>query len=241
MATTGVLLLLAGHPLHSAVLIDGFTTYQNVSVSGPPPGFQFAFASIAAANALGGERDVYVERTSANSGTVAVEVAGAGSGIASYNSGIRTTGNGLIVWDGVDGNAVIAPTGLGGFDLTQNGANTAFRLSRTSDLGGSLKITVYQDATHVSEATVAVPADPSFTFALVDVPFLSFIPVGPSGGANFASIGALSMLFDGGSAGADMGVELFVAVPEVTAWPVAGLLLGAVVLGALRRRFRAFA
>ena len=219
----------------AAVVIDGFTTYQAVSVTGPPAGFMNAGNAALIAEALGGERDLYVERTSANSGSVTMEVAGSGAGIASYNSGVRTTGNGLIVWDGVDGNAAVAPTGLGGFDLTQGGLNTAFRISRTSDLGGSIKISVYQDATHTSEATLMVAADPSFTFLPVDVSFASFVPVGANGGANFGSVGALSLYLDGGIAGADIGVETFVAVPEASSVLAAISLLGLATQGWLRR------
>ena len=232
----GTVVLLGCQVARSAVVIDGFTTYQMVSVSGPPIGFKSAFQSALITEAIGGERDLYVERTSANNGTVEMEVAGSGAGIASYNSGVRTTGNGLIVWDGVDGNQGIAMTGLGGFDLTQSGINTTFRLSRTSDLGGSLKLTVYQDATHISEATVVVAADPSFSFVPVDVTFSSFVAVGANGGANFASVGALSLYLNGGTAGADIGVESFVAVPEASSLLAGAGLLCVVAAGNIRRR-----
>lgn len=219
----------------AAVIIDGFTTYQAVTASGPPAGFKSANSSTLAPEAIGGERDLYVERTSANSGTVAMEVASSGAGIASYSSGLRTSGNGLIVWDGVDGGPAVVPTGLGGLDLTQGGLNTAFRLSRTSDLGGFIRINVYEDASHISEALISVPADPTFTFLPVDVPFSSFAPIGSGGGANFANIGALSLFLNGGTAGTDMGVETFVAVPEASPILAATSLLGLAALGWIRR------
>lgn len=227
LRAAGVLLALltcAGPVARGALLIDGFTTEQSVSVSGGPTGYQANFGAVAAPEALGGERDVFVERTSNNRGPVSLDVSGSIAGALAYNSGIRTTGGATVTWDGFDNSAAVNFTGLNRRDLTQDGQNNALLVSRTSDLGASVLFTIYQDETHFSTATMPVPADAAFQFSIAVLPFGSFTPAGPDGGANFKCVGAIVMTILG-SAGADVGIgglaaasDSLVAVPEAATW-----------------------
>src|SRR5262245_8697057 len=61
------------------------------------------FSSVLAPDALGGERDIFLSRTSANQGAVMVDVGMTVTGALAYASGVNTKGSALIVYDGIDG------------------------------------------------------------------------------------------------------------------------------------------
>ncbi len=71
-----ITLLTIAMPCRAEVVIDDFATYQTLSVGGPPAGPLSDFVTQSTLEAIGGERDVYLERTSANAGTVAMDVSG---------------------------------------------------------------------------------------------------------------------------------------------------------------------
>jgi MYXO-CTERM domain-containing protein len=219
------------------VVVDSFDTIQTNTVSGTPSGYKSRFDWVSAAEALGGERDIFVERTSANAGTVRVDVDFSIPSVLSFASGPSTAGRALIAWDGVDGSSLTNFTGLGGLNFYQGGTNDAFLIRRTSDLGASMTIRVYTDGANYSEATISVPADPTFTFSNEFLYFTNF-SIGAGSGADFANVGAVTMLIDGtGNLGTDVAVEWFSVVPE-PASAVLGLL-GACAFLAHRRRQRA--
>lgn len=210
------------------LIIDSFDTGQFVSVTGTPSGFKSATDTIAAAEALGGERDIYLERTSANSGSVSADVDTSLPGALTYSSGSSTTGNAIIVWDGSDSDATsLDATGLGGVDLTLGGTLNALAIRTTSDLGASLVLTIYKDAANYSAFTQAVPADGTFTLQDFVIPFASFGVVGGTG-ADFTNVGAISLKVVGTTANVDLAVDFIKAVPE----PTSGLLVGLATLAA---------
>lgn len=220
------------------VVIDDFATYQTLSVGGPPAGPLSDFVTQTTLEAIGGERDVYLERTSANAGTVAMDVSGSVASQLSYASAPFTSGNLLLTYDGNDGSSALNPTGLGGVDLTQLGANTGVFLRATSDLGSILTFTIYTDATHFSTASIAIGADPTFTFQDYFTPFTSFA-AGGIGGADFTSVGAISLLLNGATQGTDVSLETVVAAPTPVPEPTGALLIAAAGLFFhLRRRNR---
>jgi len=183
----------------AALVIDGFTDFQYVEVVGSIA-VNPASDSIAAASVLGGQRDITVTRTTANGGGVYVDVNGTMVQGIAYTSDPATAGTALISYPN-----------LGGFDLTQAGTNQWIEISTTSDLGASVVITVYSDATHFSTATVPVAADPTYTLAVAQVPFASFVAAGPDGGATFTSVSAISLKLDGSKAAVDMLVGHLIA------------------------------
>jgi len=81
--------------------IDGFTTRQTVTA--PLPVGTTIVSAQAAAEALGGERDMSVTLTAGQTGDfVTLE---AGSGLLSINAGFNATGRYVVTWDGTDNNA----------------------------------------------------------------------------------------------------------------------------------------
>ncbi len=234
---TTIALFLFATSARAELLIDVFDAAQTVSVSGAPLGPKSIFDSITAPGILGGERDVFLQRTSANSGSISVDVDGSFAGALAYASSPATTGSALMTYDGTDGASGINFTGLGGIDLTQAGLNLGINLSTTSDNGASVTFTIYTDATHFSLFTVPVLADPTFTFTDYFVDFASFVPTGADGGANYTNVGAITVLLDGTSnPGTDIGIDYFAAsVPE----PAGSLLvLCAGLFWMMRRRER---
>lgn len=252
-----VLLLAAAHAVSGAtIVIDEFTpTSSFVIVTGAPLGIKSASDSDATVlgEAIGNERDIFVARTSSNSGTVIVDTNGSIPGALSYGSGSDTTGWTLLTYDGVDNAAgtdtdpgapfVFDPqinySGLGGLDLTGGGTNDAFHLATASDLGGSLLLTVYSSATNFSTALITIAADGAvLTFDDVFASFASFVMgVGATGVADFTNVGAITMYLKGDTASTDIAVDVF----EVTAIPLpAAAWIGMLGLGAVgfaRRRF----
>ena len=203
--------------LQADVIIDPFNGYQTLSASGTPAGPKNAFASLTDPIVLGGERDVWLSRTSSNSGSVSMDVDGSFNGALAYASSPATSGYALITYDGTDGSSALNYTGLGGIDLTQSGVNTGVAIGTTSDIGAAATFTVYSDATHYSTYNVPVLADIDFNFTRYFATFSSFTTgAGAAGGADFTNVGAITLKLDGtANPGTDIGVDYFVAtVPE---------------------------
>lgn len=221
------ILMVASAP--AAVIIDPFDpTEQSVGVSDSPAGFKQAQSIVAAPEALGGERDITVQRISANSGSVDVDVHLSGPSQLAYSSGPNTDGRGIILWDG-PGSA-----GLGGLNVSQSGANVGIFLFAASDLGATLTLDIGSSG-GASAGSVLVPADPSFNFTPVFLPFTSFATTSGSG-ANFASINYVRLTING-PLGTDVLVDLITAnSPE----PLTLSLLGAglLAIAGLARRKR---
>ena len=213
MATT---LLLVASGARADILIDSFIDFQDVSISGGPVGFKSNWATQTAVSILGGERDLYVERTSANSGSISMDVDGSFPGALAYASSPATLGRGIITYDGTDGSNGINYTGLGGVDLTASGQYLGVALSTTSDVGAVVRFTIYTDETHFSTFSSSILADPTFTFQSYFTRFSDFTDSGVDGGADFTNVGAITVELDGSShPGTDVGIDYFAAtVPE---------------------------
>lgn len=224
----------------AALIIDNFETYQSASVFGAPLGFKSSFSSLSDGGVIGGERDIYVERTSANGGAVSAESLTDAPTFAAYASSVSTRGNALYTWDGTDGAAPIDFTGLGGLDLTEGGAANAFLGRSTSDHGTDIFFTVYTDALNFSRHTLAVPAlGGAFTFVDFTLAFSGFTAVGGSG-ADFTNVGAITMFINGQTAALDVAVDFVTTGTTIPVPPSLVMGLACLALFALARRRLAF-
>src|SRR5262245_55023927 len=134
---TALSMLLACVEARSALFIDTFDSDQHARVGKGSERSSFANAP----EAVGRERDVTVGRLRGN-GQVDVSTGSGEHGLLVLETAGRALGAARVVWDGFDRSSRIRRTGLGGFDLTQNGLNHQFIFSAASDLGAKITIRV---------------------------------------------------------------------------------------------------
>ena len=90
--------------------------------------------------------------------------------------------------------------GLGGLDLTSQGASTGIELNTAADhSGGSLVLKVYTDAKDWSSATIPIPNTGDGSLNSNDSQFIAFssFQVGAGTGANFTQVGAVQLSIKG--------------------------------------------
>ncbi|MFM8251229.1 MAG: SdrD B-like domain-containing protein [Planctomycetota bacterium] len=190
--------------------IDGYTT-ATPAIEATLPATTANGVGVAA-EAVGGERDLVMNIISGGPGDK-VQF-GVSANRLNLTADAGAVGQGSVTWDGVDGNATtLNPTGLGGVDLTSNGASTGLRMSMGADhAGATVKTTVYTNAGNRSTLTLTIPEitpqDPNPELLL---PFSSFT-IEAGTGANFANVGAIEVDIDTTVNGTDVRGELFGAV-----------------------------
>jgi len=216
---------------HAAMVIDSFTTPQIASVSGRRP---YDFSSVNAPEALGGNRELHVLRTSHGRGSAQLDVGTSVTPGAAFSLGFGTAGLASIVWDGLDRSRILNPRGLCGLDLTEGGINDRFSLLAMADLGTEVTVRVYSGRRDWSEATLQIPAGLR-AFQPFELPFDEFMASCGSNGADFTRIGAISLTF-AGCESLDVGIRYFAVVPEPGTLLAAVGLLGAGAFIAFRRR-----
>lgn len=214
------------------VYVDTFTSpTQNVSlVSGPGSTFEYTNSTVA----VGGEREILLSVTNAGSFTFARVAQTLPDGLA-----YETTGDSLgyvrAIYDGTDGSSNINFTGLGNFDLTGGGPNDRFQIRGGADNpGGEFIVTIYSSESDYSRQTLSIPGGTGTAGTFTNF-FFAFADMTDFGaGADFKKVNAIVLEMNGlAQAGIEIGLNLFVAIPEPIAWwPLTGL--AAVVL--LRRR-----
>jgi len=183
--------LLAGTGRAGAILIDDFSTDQMVIWLG---GLGSASSQVSGAGILGGERDMEVTVVS-NVGVIMA----ASLDTLNYAHAFTSEGTGLIVWDGPDGAATLDPTGLGGVDFTDGGTEDKIAIPLlSSNLVAPMVLTAYTDAVNYSTATVSLPGGTPPQLRLI-VLHTDFIAAPGGTGADFANIGAFSLLINGSS------------------------------------------
>lgn len=162
------------------------------------------------ASILGGERDILINNTSGG-GAVTALVDNGGNNRFSLSQASGVTGNAVLVWDGNDNDATtVAPTGLGGVDLTDGATNDGFLFTIVSnDLAATMLLRVYSSATSYSDRTISLPGN-ILTGHRVDMffPFSSFsLGSGATTAANFTNVGAVELRVNSGSV-ADLDVSI---------------------------------
>jgi len=160
-------------------------------------------SSTLAPEAIGGERDLRVNKNTAT-GSIALSANGPlAPGVLAFDTASSGGGERAVVWDGPDGNAIqLDDTGLSGVDLTTGGTGTGFNLAVGADLaGGQATMTVYSNdgnaatANRFSSVSATIPQTGGGAGDVAYIPFSSFTPSG--GGADFSSVGAIQLQITG--------------------------------------------
>lgn len=180
--------------------VDDFNTTAQTLVANTGTPQDTDTAATAGGEALGGERDILINHL-AGANNVDVTVNSGGAGLLSISTGAGTTGNAVIVYDGVDGDATTIDHGNLSVDLTTGGAS-AFHFLAGSEAGNTMTITVFSGSTNFSTATVNLPVTAG-AVATEDV-IIRFAPGGTSAafgvgggtGADFTAVTAIQMQVD---------------------------------------------
>ncbi|TWU32279.1 DUF11 domain-containing protein [Novipirellula artificiosorum] len=161
-------------------------------------------SSVAAPEVIGGERDLFVNKTSVN-GSVQLSVDNPLlPNLLTFDSILSGNGERRVSWDGVDGDAAtIDDTGLSGTDLTRGDTAAGIRLQVGADLaGGTAIVRLYSDdgaagtATRFSTTTLAIPVTGGDPSAAEFIEFTAFT-AGGGGGADLTRIGAIELEISG--------------------------------------------
>jgi len=181
----------------SALVIDDFDGSQTVQAHPT----EEVTGGIATSSAIGGARHI---RAVGASGLGALYLrANIIAGLYSHSQDATVTGTSLLTWDGETSDA-LTPGGLGGIDLTQDGA-TAFILDVLSfDFSNSqplpLTLTIYDSGDPTgnrwSRSTLTLTSAVT-TLTPFSFPFASFVTHGPNGAARIDHVGAISLLIEG--------------------------------------------
>ena len=193
------------------LLLDTFNTTQQV-VNASFPGATPNSSTLAAPEAIGGERDVFVDATA---GTVSIAANGIPKpGELVFDVGGGANGKRIVSYDGTDGSSNLSPSGLSNLDLTSAGTANAFRFQIGGEAGTRLIIRVHSGA-NLSTREVAIPttAGANPTADLI-VPFSDFSTSAGSG-ANFSAIGAIELEVTGPDA-ADAIINAFSTIGPTT-------------------------
>lgn len=222
VALAACALAAAAQPAWASINIDSFLTAQSVGVSGPTSS---AFDATAAPEAIGGERDIEVTRTSPT-GSIHVDIY---SSTAEYSASFSAEGNARIIWDGPDASPAIDPVGLNELDLTQGGVNNRFEFLAGSDLGTMFYLWVWDSLGASDSIGVSIAA--GSTIDLYMLPFTDF------SGIDFTQIRAIGLEVTSPDGGEDsIIVNNFAVVPEVNPWLAAFALTGFAGWMSLRRK-----
>lgn len=210
-------------PAGAATLaVDTFVSEQTLQLEAG--GADSTFGSVAAPEALGGERDARITRpASGDYADLLINPTGSDE-LASFSSSSLVTWE--LVWDGPDGAPTLAPDGLGGLDLTDGGTNQGFWIRVLTDVPATLELTVTGNG--LGETTASLPL-PGGDAGLVSrfLPFAAFDLPGL-----LADAGSVSLVLSGNAVDAQID-ELTVPEPSAGAAAAGAALLA---LAAGRRR-----
>ncbi|MFK8112437.1 MAG: DUF11 domain-containing protein [Rubripirellula sp.] len=175
--------------------IDSFDTATQLvedTTQGDGPATSVITAGVS--DVIGGERDLFAEKTSQN-GAVQLNVNSILlPGQLIFSSPATGVGVRRITWDGVDGDATnVNDTGLPNVDLASN--SVGIQLQIRADQGGNAVLRVYS-AGRISSATIPIPQTQGTFLSAELIPFTDFTPT-VGGGADFSSVTAIELEITG--------------------------------------------
>lgn len=190
----------------SSITLDGFRTSQYVVATGQG---SCAGDSVQGPGIIGLERDVYVEVLSGYfSLKVLVNNLGADEFYA-HSQDPTVRGYSLTVWDGPDQDPYsVAYEGLNGLDLTVAGNQEALKLRVLwLDVPCQLKVTIYSNELNASSYLLSLPG-------LISTPTdyvmgYSQFEIEVGAGADFTTVGAITLMVFGSQIGTDIRFDLF--------------------------------
>lgn len=172
----------------AVLTIDNFTdnTAAIIANSGAPT--NSTTTATVGTNTVGGERDIVVNHLA---GANNVEVQ-ANAGALSVNAGVGTSGNAIITYDGVDGNASTIDHTLIDLDLTDSDAEAIQFLAGSVIAGGTINIDVFSGAGNHSSLSVNVPVTGGGGIAteVLTARYSDFV-LASGTGADFANVTAI--------------------------------------------------
>ena len=191
-------------PTQANVVIDGFDVIQ--SITAPPT--TFGFVDGPTSSIIGGQRDVTVSRTS---GPQNVQFAtNIVPSVLLFSTDFGTSGLAVIQYDGVDNSSAFNPTGLGGIDVTQSGANKGLSITGGADQAGvsTILFELFTNATQSSSFLFTMPLDLTGSTTSF-IPFTSF-----TGTADPTHLGAVRITLTNPNS-ADSALQLTAFTPPL--------------------------
>lgn len=179
-----VLVVMGAGAVEAQTVIDSFTTNQ-APLSDPPGGA--SSVATGGGDILGTRRDLAVDLL-AGAGPVTAGVAGGVLSFAVTDTTPDSRGEALLTWDGDADPNVLAPTGLGGVNLTSGGATGLRLMVNAASAKTEILIEIYSDAGDSSTAGRVLPAIAAPTPVIV-----GFGEFGPhrGAGADLTDVGAI--------------------------------------------------
>jgi hypothetical protein len=217
----------------SALDIDTFDTSQTVLIPAGPPTPQTDSSATAAPEAIGGSREIILERTG-GFGIAMADVDVSTDGVFSLSTGAAVSAVSTIAWDGGADDS-IDYGGLGGIDVTEGGANDTLQVVVRSDLDATITIQFHTDNANdflSAQIDVTGAGQGDGPFQTIEIPLASLVSNGA--GADLTSIGAI-LAEATGPASVDLQIDRISLIPEPGTLVLMGLgVSGLTLLG--RRR-----
>jgi EF hand len=176
--------------------VDTYSTTAQALQATSTVGSTTAFNGVVATEAIGGQRDIFIEHTG-GTGNLNIDVDLGNSNLLTFASGTGVVGTALIQYDGADSNVALVATGLGGLNMSAGDTLAGILVSTRGDTAGATaEVRIYTDATNFSTTTINIPDQAALED--VFVPFSAFTTgVGAAGPATFTSGGAIEVFVDG--------------------------------------------
>jgi hypothetical protein len=187
--------------------LDDFSGSQNLLVitNNAFPASSSSFLNTS--SVYGGQRDL--ELIVESGGASQIFTSSVANNTLSLSSPNSANGYTIYQLDGMDDSMNINENGLNNFDATFAGSATAFQITGAADIDTNLNITVYT-STGVGKYHLIIASSQSQDYFIL---YSSF-----TGNANFASVGAIEIFFDG-SSGVDSTFSFFGIVSDSTEQP----------------------